>query len=56
MEQKVWAEWEVCKKCGERWISLKEYQRVHKLLYPPLSKRLSLLLSYPAEVFRKIAW
>lgn len=54
--QKVWAEWHVCKKCGERAIDLKEYQRVYDLLRPPLSKRISLLLSYPVEALRKIAW
>jgi hypothetical protein len=38
MGQKVWAEWDVCKKCGERGINIKEYRRVDELLHPPFEK------------------
>lgn len=55
-DHKLWIEEYVCTKCGDREIPLKEYQRAHKLAFPPLSKRIGLLLSYPAECLRKLAW
>jgi hypothetical protein len=48
-------EW-ICTKCGDKEMDIQEAIRVQRCLQPPLAERISLLLSYPAEVFRKIVW
>lgn len=54
--QEVWVEEWICSNCGDKELDINEAIRIQKLISPPLSKRVKLLLSYPVEVLRKIVW
>jgi hypothetical protein len=54
--QTILLEAHVCKRCGSYEVDLDEYQRIYTMANPPFSRRIHQMLSYPAELIRRVTW